>query len=357
VPSPALETSLSLPFATIVPKDLAGMTPEEFGQNPIGTGPFKVASWERGQRLTLVRNDSYWDTKRPFLDKVIFEVVPSDSSRAQQLRGGALDVIATPPRPQLEALDRAPGTKVGQYALAFPYYLALNQRSKIFADPRVREAVDLGVDRDSIRKAAVSGVGELAGSFLAPAVRYYDKSLEPVLRKPERARELLAEAVADGVNPRFTLMDVAGNSTDNITAQIIKANLEDIGFIVDIEQVDASAQLSEVAAGNYDATMSALTSDILDPSEVIGFYLDLNALWTGGETTRIRTLLAAANQEPDTEARGAIYRQIQHIVFEDRSLVTLGYQPWIWAMRDEVVGFDVPMTGVPWLADAGFREK
>lgn len=357
VPSPAVETSLSLPFAAIAPKNLAGKTPEEFAQKPIGTGPFKVQSWERGQRLTLVRNESYWNPQRPFLDKVVFEAVPSDSSRAQQLRGGELDLIVAPPRPQLKALDQAPGTKIGEFDLAAPNYLLINQESDVFTDPRVREAVDLAINRASILEAAASGFGEPGASFIAPSLKYYDESLKPVSRDPGRARKLLAEAVADGVEPSFTLKIGAGNSYQKLASQIIKENLEDVGFTVNIEQLDTSAVLSQVSAMKYEASMFGMSSDIVDPSEVIGFYLDLDALWTGGETTQVRKLLKAAKQEADTETRRDLYAQIQKIVYDDRSLVVLDYQPWIWAMQENVVGFDLAPTGVPWLADVGFRDK
>lgn len=357
VPSPALETSLSLPFAGIAPKDLAGMTPEEFGNDPIGTGPFKLESWERGSRLTLVRNENYWDPDRPFLDEVVFENVASDSSRAQQLRGGDLDLVASPPRPQLEALDQAPGIMVGDFALAYPNYLLLNQKSDIFSDPRMREAVDLAVDREAILEAAASGVGELGGPFIAPSLQYFDESITPVTRDTERAAALVAEAVADGVDPTFSLKIGAGNSYENLAAQIMKENFEDVGFSLEIEQFDNSAHIAEVAGGDYTASMFSMTSDIVDPLEVIGFYLDLDALWTGGETTRIRELFDAAKQEEDEGRRRDLYHRIQQIVYDDRSLVTLGYTPWLWAMTDTLVGFDLPPTGVPWLGDAGFRAE
>lgn len=356
VPSPALEASLSLPFAPVVPADLAGLTPEEFSQHPVGTGPFRLESWTSGQRITLVRNESYWVPGRPYLDSIVFEAVPSDSNRTQQLRGGDLDIIATPPRPQLEALDDGAATVVGQFAMAFPNYLLLNQESDAFADPRVREAVDLAIHRANILEAAGGGVGELGGSFLAPALDYHDASLEPVERDPARAAELLDEAVADGADRRFTLSVAAGGTYANLTAQIIQENLEDAGFDVTIEQLDGATVLSEVGAGRYDATLFTMTSDIIDPLEVIGYYVDLNALWTGGETAEVATLLEEAKQAVDQQSRSDLYARIQQVVYDDRSLVVLGYQPWVWAWRTDVVGFEVPMTGVPWLADTGFRE-
>ena len=119
VPSPSLESSLALPFAAILPVDLGGATPEAFGENPIGTGPFKVASWEHGKSLTLERNAGYWDPEKPLLDKVVFNVSPSDSSRVLQLRAGDLDLIAEPPLPQLSASEQASTTKVGAFDMAF----------------------------------------------------------------------------------------------------------------------------------------------------------------------------------------------------------------------------------------------
>jgi peptide/nickel transport system substrate-binding protein len=353
VPSPGLEASLSLPFAAIVPVDLGGMTPKEFGEDPIGTGPFKVKSWERGSTLTLERNDDYWDPELPLLDELVYVTATSDSSRVLQLRGGDLDMVAAPPLPQVDSLDRSP-TKVGVYEMAQPQNILLNHRSDIFSDPRVREAVDLAVDREAIVSAATSDVGEVGGSWFTPALKYFDDSLTTE-RDVDRAAQLLAEAVADGVDPRFALTIAAGGSAASLTAQIIKENLDDVGFTVTIEQVDPSAIVAEVAAGNYEASLFGLTSDIVDPSEIVGFYLDLDALWTGADTTELSALFDTVKREPDEAAREDLYQQIQEVVLEERGLVPLSYRPWVWAMNEDVVGFDLAPTGVPWFADVGFR--
>ena len=90
-----------------------------------------------------------------------------------------------------------------------------------------------------------------------------------------------------------------------------------------------------------------------EPSEVVGVYLSLDGLWSGGPTDEVGRLYSAAKQEPDEDKRRDLYEQVQKAVFDDRALVTLDYRPWNWAMQENVVGFDRPPTGVPWFAYVG----
>ncbi|HEU4598400.1 MAG TPA: ABC transporter substrate-binding protein, partial [Solirubrobacterales bacterium] len=169
-PLPAMEALLSSYATVVMPKNYGGVSAEEFAEHPVGTGPFELGTWQHGGALTLVANKGYWTPGQPYLDKVVFKNVADDNSRAQQLRGGDLDVAAAPPYQQLASLEGAPGITVGEYALAVSRYLQFNAESELFKDARVREAVNLGIDREAIVGASLSGHGEVGGSFLSPAI-------------------------------------------------------------------------------------------------------------------------------------------------------------------------------------------
>lgn len=354
-PFPTIETVLSLPLCVVVQKDLGGKSPTEFAHHPIGTGPFVLADWNRGESLTLEANLDYWNPKLPLLDKIVFNTVQSDTSRTLQLRGGQIDLIASPPLAQVSALESTPGITMGKFALAFPDYLMFNLRSPgPFSDPRMREAADLVIDRDAIVKAALSGVGVAGGSWYAPTLRFYDKSIKAPERDLEKAKALFDEAVADGVSPKVTLKTFNSEGYGTLAAQIIQANLEEIGMQVAVRPFDESALLEQISNFDYEAAVFGLTSDIIEPSEVTSFYIDLEGYWTGADTTRMEKLLAAAIAEPNPAERRDIYYEIQQMVAEQKEIIPLDYRYWLWAMQDDVAGFEVSATGVPWFANAGF---
>ena len=89
-PAPGLLSILSLFPASIVPKDYGGMSAKEFAQHPVGTGPFELHSWTRGQSMTLLPNPHYWRENLPYVDQLVVHSVPQDNSRVAQLRSGEL---------------------------------------------------------------------------------------------------------------------------------------------------------------------------------------------------------------------------------------------------------------------------
>jgi peptide/nickel transport system substrate-binding protein len=356
-PAAKLEGQLSLPFAGIVPNHFGGMSEKEFGNNPIGTGPFMLASWKRGETLTLEKNPHYWRKGEPLLDKVVFSVVPDVDSRTTQLRSGELDAIASPDWSQLASLESDSSLHVGTYAMGYLDALGLNLKNPLFQDPRVREAINLAIDREGIVSAALDGHGEPAGSWLTPALEDHDPSIKAPTQDIAKAKELVAEAVKEkGLTPTLTLSLITGDNFSNTASQIIQQNLEEIGLKVALQPLDESALISQLEAGKYDAYFLYLSSDIVDPSELASYYPATDAQFTSGKTAEVEKLAAQANAATNEGERRQLYYKMQEVVNKEKAFVTVDYRPFVWAMQSNVVGFDVNATGVPWLAEAGFTK-
>lgn len=352
---PTLETVLSLFGAGIVPKNFGGESEKEFEHAPIGTGPFKLGPWLKGKSLTLEKNPDYWDPKLPLLDKVVLNIVPDSESRLLQLRSGQLNLIAQPPQSQATAIENTPGLRLGEFSLAIPDYLQVNLRKPPFDNAKLREAADLAVDREGVLKAALSGHGKVGSSWFAPAMGFWDSSIKTE-HDPEKAKELVAEAVKEGANPSFTLMVKAADAYTGFASQIIQENLNEVGFKVRIETFDEATVTEKVFTGEYEAGLYGITSDITEPSEIVSFYNELEALATGAPIGKMSKLLAAANAEPDRTKREDLYHEMQQEVAKEHNLITLDYRPWTWAMQEEVAGFNLPPTGIPWFAEVGFSK-
>jgi peptide/nickel transport system substrate-binding protein len=356
-PAPELEVTLSQWSFGIVPKDLGGMTEKEFAEHPIGTGPFVLGPWKHGESITLEKNRDYWEKDRPYLDKVVFQTVNSPESRVAQLKGGQLEAIVEPPYSQLEAIESTPGLKVGNYPMGFVQFLILNSRDPLFQNEKVREAVELAVDREGLNAAALSGHGELAGAWVPPAVPNSAADvIEPATRDVEKAKALLAEAEKEGIDPSFTLVSSTENSYWRSGAQIVQQNLEDIGLKLKIETMEGSSLLEVLGSGKFDMATLEVYPSTPGPAELFSYYNATESLYTGVDATEMTKLAEQAVSTPNAQKREGIWHQMQENIKDEQFILPLTYSPYVWALQEDVSGFAVTLTGIPWLADTGFTK-
>jgi peptide/nickel transport system substrate-binding protein len=354
-PMPALPAELSLFAAGIVPDDFGGVSEKEFGQHPIGTGPFEVGTWNRGQQLTLLRNPHYWGPEKALLDEIVVRATPDDESRLAQLRSGQIDVAYNPPWNQITELENTAGIKLGKYALGLTDYLIVNSQKPLFQDPKVREAINIGINRDSIVKTAFSDQAPAAGSWFPLSLPYADAGIKPARQDVAKARQLLAEGVkATGEQPEFTILFGSGEAFYGTIAQVAQQNLEEVGFKVTLKPLDQAAATELLENGEYDVSILSIYSTIPDPTELATFYVGTGALWSGADTDQINQLGEEGLSEVDPDKRRAIYYEIQEIIDSEHFIVTTNDRPWVYALQEDVEGFSVGATGTPWLNEVGF---
>ena len=256
-PAAKLEGRLSLPFAAIVPKNFGGESEEEFTAHPIGTGPFAFTSWKRGESLNFEKNKYYWKPGMPLLDKLVFKMIPDvNSSRlATARRRTRCRRLARLVAAGVDGIR--PNLHVGIYKAASSDSLGLNMKKPLFQNDKVREAINLAIDREGIVKAALFEHGETARLVAAagPRIpRHGDQGAGPGSRQSEgtarrsRQRRRRTDLPADPAE---------GETFTATVAQIIQPNLEEVGFSVSLRPIDESASASLLPAGKYDASLGS----------------------------------------------------------------------------------------------------
>jgi len=354
-PAAELPAVLSQWSFGIEPKNLAGESEKEWETHPIGTGPFAVVSFQRGVALTLEKNKYYWQTGMPYLDKVVIKTAPDANARVAQLNSGELDVILQPPWSQVTAIESNSETEFGDFPKGFNKLLFLNTRKPVFQNMKAREAVNLALDREGMINVAMGGKGEPSGAFVPPPIAYHDPSIEAPEQNVEKAKQLLAEAVKEGVNPTFKLSTPLEDAFFVSATQVIQQNLEEVGFKVSIQKLDGSSLFEALETGKYDAAPGFIWTPVATPTEIFAFYNSFEAQFTGLPIDETTKLFNEALSQPDEAKREQLYFQLQEIVAEDQAVVPIAYEPYSWAFRKNVVDFHVGNIGIPWLYTAGIE--
>ncbi|MBP1719838.1 MAG: transporter substrate-binding protein, partial [Deltaproteobacteria bacterium] len=177
--------------AVIVPRYAA----DQLKSTPIGTGPFKLVEWKRGDSVVMAKNADYYIKGRPYLDKVIFKFIPDPSSQLAALKAGDVDVIAYDMAPEnVVALEKDGRFKVLKGHTTTDVILAMNHSKKPFSDPKVRQAITQAIDRKAVIQGAMSGFGTPIGSHMDPTNPYFVDLSGLYPYNPEKARQLLTEA-------------------------------------------------------------------------------------------------------------------------------------------------------------------
>jgi peptide/nickel transport system substrate-binding protein len=309
-------------------------------QRPIGTGPFRFAEWQRGNFIRLERFEEYWKPGQPYLDAIIYRIVPDSQSRALALQTGQAQLTAAN---DIEPFDvprfRAqPNLEVrtdGWELFSPVSWIEVNHRVAPLGDARVRRAMSHAIDRNFVAQRLWFGVGKPATSPVASTTRFHDPSVRLPAHDPRAAQQLLDAAGlrpnGQGVRATFKHLVLPYGEVWSRLGEYIRQSLRQVGIAVELESTDAGSWARRVANWEYDTTIN-FVYQYGDPTlGVERTYLSTNIhkivfTNTGGyQNPRVDELFAIGRSEADPERRRAAFSEVQKILAED--------MPQIWMME------------------------
>jgi peptide/nickel transport system substrate-binding protein len=350
-PSSALPAILSMFINDVVPANYGGKSKAAFYRSPIGTGPFKFLSWVKGQSLTLIRNPYYWQRGKPYLDKVMFVVVPDSNTRILQLKGGQAQIIQQAPPSSVASLNQTRGVKVGVFPGLGVNFMQFNTlRGGPSADVHVRRAIALAIDRQSILTAALFNTATATDSFMPPKLPFYSARTGAGRYSVTKAKEeLMKSRYAKGFTTK--LLTDTSVTEDNVVAQIIQQDLKGIGITVTIQPADSNTEQSLIQSGKYDLALDYWTWDINDPSEGVGFGEGNNWFTSIKSPPLWKKLANEAVRSFAPATRNRLYGQLQTVFAQASPWAPLYSPSYIYAWSTKVRGFGVYPTGIFHLGD------
>jgi len=322
----------------IVPRRAA----DQLKSLPIGTGPFKLAGWKRGDSATLARNPYYYIQGIPYLDKVIFKFIPDPSAQLAALRAGDVDVIAYDLSPEnVVLLEQDARFKVLKGNTTTEVILAMNHSRKPFNSRRVREAMTLAIDRQAVIQGAVAGYGTPIGSHMDPTNPYYVDLTGLYPYNPEKAKQLLAAA---GYPNGFSTT-LYSHNVDPMPkiAQSIQNDLAAVGVKASLKLLDRDTYYTLDTTANKTPTgTSEWYMDFPDPSDyVIPLASKSNAVTGGADPAfwwdpQIEKMVVQARSLTG-QPRYDAYAKMAQIIMDNAPYVPL-FQPLMTTMCSKNVG-------------------
>ncbi len=305
---------------------------------PIGTGPFKLADYTSGNSIELVRNDDYWGGA-PALDGVTFQFISDPTVALTNLQAGEVNWTDNLPPQQVSGLMDSNEVVVQSAPSNDYWYFAANEAREPYSDVRVRQAIARAIDREAITQAATFGNATINQTAI-PATSGWYFDYAPYTRDLDLARSLLEEA---GVGDFSMDLMVTSAYPETVTAaQVIAANLAEIGINVEIRTLDFAAWLDEEAQGNFDVFLLGWLGNI-DPDD---FYFAQHR--TDGafnfqkySNPAVDELLDSARVEADQSARKSMYDDAAKMIVDDASYTYLYNPDVIQGWTPDVEGYTV----------------
>ncbi|MYL49325.1 ABC transporter substrate-binding protein [Halobacillus litoralis] len=342
---PVLLTKLAGYGAVIVPpKYIEENGDEHFNTNPVGTGPFKMTSYEQDSKAVLEKNEDYWKDGVPKLNKVTFRFIPEASTRLAELQTGEIDVMKRVEISQVESLKDHPSLSIQEVGTPTVYSLRFNTEKEPFDDKRVRQAVNYAIDKDAIIEEILGGYGEKISTFQSELSFGNNPDLKPYPYDPEKAKQLLEEAgVAEGTEVDIYIPGNDGNFKE--ITQVVSYYLEEVGLKANIESVDSNTLISDLipsgeAGHMYRQGWGGWTLDFDNTAYLM--YHEGEHWNPSFYDEEVEKLLEAERTTVDQEKREEIFMKLTERLHELAPEANLYSEVALYAVHDRVKNFQPP---------------
>ncbi|WP_282026363.1 ABC transporter substrate-binding protein [Limimaricola cinnabarinus] len=324
---------------------------DDFGLNPVCSGPFKFEERVAQDRIVLSKFAEYWNADEINFDTVTYLPIPDDTVRFANLQSGDVDIIdrlAATDLPQArsaEGIEVEPVVSLGYQGLTFNLENGERGDNPWGNDPRLRRALSLLIDREALNQVVFEGAYQPANQPFPPASPWYDAENPLQGRDVEQARALLAEA---GYPDGLPLEVQVPNSTQpQQVMQVIQSMAAEAGVDITLRAKEFATLLNDQAAGAFEASQIGWSGRV-DPDGNTHIFLHseggLND--SGYSKPEVDALLQEARAVTGTAERKALYDQIQDIADADGPILYLYHQTWIWGLDDDIEGFKAYPDGM-----------
>jgi peptide/nickel transport system substrate-binding protein len=377
------EPLAGVPFLPIMPAHLldtipaAQMRQAAFNKRPVGNGPFRFVSYRASDRWVFEANPDFAPSLggRPYLDRIIWRVIPDATAQVAELTAGTADMILTPPPHEHARLIGQPGMR-GIVRPSRQFAMVIwNGKVGALADARVRHGLTLGIDREQIVQTLRAGYGEVAVGPITPYHWAFDRRLEPLPFSPESARATLRAAglvdrngdglldLPDGSTFQIELKHAAGSPINRDMAEMIRSNLAAIGVRVVTRATDGATMQQDVLSPqrNFQGVILGWNSGIRPNLRNIFHSAERERMFgfASYSNPRADTLIDRIDMARNRDEAEPLYAELQRILRDEQPWAFLYYYSDLVVVRDRLQNVQMDIRGALvnardwWITGAG----
>lgn len=328
----------------VPPEYTASISEEEFGRNPVGTGPYRMVEWKLGERLVLERFDDYWGPL-PEIERLVYRPIPEASTRLAELQAGRVDIITSLTYDAAALLEADSALRVEASSGRRTVFLMMDllNGAEPVQDVRVRQAMSYAIDRQLLIDAILNGYGTPMATFFRPDMFGFNSNLTPYAYDPDKAKALLTEAgYSDGFSIRFLTSDgiinkgvevaeaVSGMLAEvGIRAEVIPVSLQTVRDMYIYNPNPSGGEVEPFWVFNFGAPIP----DATDPL--------VNVIKSGGAESFFHDedfddLINAYVAEGNVDARTNMALKLQDMLYEELPVIALYLQREMYGVNERL---------------------
>ncbi len=353
----------------ILPREEVEKRGDGFGTDPVGLGPFKFAKWVKGSEIVLVKNPDYYERGKPYLDKVVYKVMPEGAARDVAFRAKELDatVVGAAQYPVYKA-DPQISKNIVEVAELFTRLIGFNPKFEPFAKKEVRQAINHAIDARLIIERLLKGKAFPAVGYLPSTSPAFDPKAKGYDYNVEKAKNLMKKA---GYEKGFTF-ECIGTSNESwgvVVVEAIMPFLKQINITVKPQQLEGAALSDRIRKMEYQAFIWSLSSGAGgDPLQALARWHSKNPSTAGNfvgyNNPEFDKLLDGAGQERDPAKRidvlrraDALFREDAPVWFFNYNKAVIAHQPWVHGIKPVAIEMMYQDLADLWIDDTSPRAK
>jgi peptide/nickel transport system substrate-binding protein len=357
-----VEFKLKEPFSAF-PIQLAGLpaiipagSDADFGQHPIGTGPYKFVRYAVDDQVVLAPFADYFNGA-PKNAGIVIRVLPDDTMRGLELKKGSIDLVVNDLPPDIVHQFEGKNFHVAKSPGVDYSYLGINMLDPVLKDKRVRHAIGYAIDRRAIVEYLRRGLARPATGLIPPQAWAYQPDIFQFTYDPNRARQLLDEAGytdpdGDGPLPRLHLsMKVSNAEETRLQATVIQQQLRDVGIDLDVRSYEFATMYADVLKGNFQMfSLQWVGAAMADPDILRRVFYSTETPpagfnrghYSNPEVDRLLDLAGAATSEAE---RKKYYGDAQKIIAEDAPYISIWNRTNVAVAQPTLFGLHLNAVG------------
>jgi peptide/nickel transport system substrate-binding protein len=312
-PSTFLLDFLASGVAPVVPKDYGGLARNDFYANPIGAGPFVIDTYTPGVRTVLTRNPNYYKTDGPYLDKLTIETVADASQQLARFQAGDadvvedLDVVLAQQVPETQRQTVRPASNLNG--------ILFNFDSPLGADLNFRKAVNFAINRQQLASVAFDDMAQPATGILPPgSIGSVGCGCDTWTYDLDAAKTALEQSAYAGETLRFIAAATPGESAE---IELIRADLEEVGISIEVEQLDVQVQLERIEQGDYDLSIGGYSNVSPTAGDLFIYFYVTNFFGSGAPVEQVLTSFDEFAVSVDEAAKSDAVRTFEQWVADN----------------------------------------